>query len=203
MLWGVKRGLFSNESGQGSAAIAHATAKTKYAVREGIVALAEPFIDTITICTMTGLVIITTGAWMHTEYYTTIVDPNFTGNLMNSSVLTAYAFKEGLSWLFGYGDKIVTVAVFLFAISTAISWSYYGDRCAEYLWGAGAIPIYRWGFVIAHFIGAIASLEAIWIFGDAALGFMTFPNLIAIILLSPVLVKLVREYFEGGLETAT
>jgi len=203
LLWGVKRGLFSNESGQGSAAIAHATAKTKYPVREGIVAMSGPFIDTLVICTMTGLVILSTGAWQHTAYYVAHIDPNFTGELYNSSVLTAFAFKEGLSWLFDYGDKIVTLGVFLFAISTAISWSYYGDRCAVYLWGHKAIPIYRWCYVTAHFIGAIASLEAIWIFGDAALGFMTFPNLLALILLSPKLAKLTREYFETGLETAT
>ncbi|MCK4579195.1 MAG: sodium:alanine symporter family protein, partial [Candidatus Marinimicrobia bacterium] len=156
MMFGVKRGLFSNESGQGSAAIAHATAKTKYPVREGIVAMSGPFIDTLIICTMTGLVIISTGAWHHTAFYLTNLDPSFSGEIYNSSVLTAYAFKTGLAWLFDYGDKIVTMGVFLFAISTAISWSYYGDRCAEYLWGKKAIPLYRWGFVIAHFIGAIA-----------------------------------------------
>jgi AGCS family alanine or glycine:cation symporter len=195
MLWGVKRGLYSNEAGQGSAAIAHSTAKTNYAVREGAVALLEPFIDTIVICTITGLVILVTGSWHNTEFYVTRIDPNFTGELMNSSILTSFAFKKGLSWLFGYGDKIVTIGVLLFAISTAISWSYYGDRASNYLFGKKATLPYKWVYVIFVFIGAIAELEAVWAFGDAALGFMTFPNLLAIILLSGMLKKLTRDYF--------
>ncbi|MCS7052951.1 MAG: amino acid carrier protein [Ignavibacterium sp.] len=195
MLWGIKRGLYSNEAGQGSAPIAHSTAKTKYAVREGTVALLEPFIDTITICTITGLVIISTDAWFHTKFYVERIDPNFTGQLMNSSVLTAYAFKKGLSWLFAYGDKIVTLCVLLFAISTAISWSYYGERASNYLFGKRATLPYKWVYIVFVFIGAIAELEAIWAFGDAALGFMTFPNLIGIILLSGTLKKLTKEYF--------
>jgi AGCS family alanine or glycine:cation symporter len=195
MLWGVKRGLYSNEAGQGSAAIAHSTAKTKYAIREGAVAMLGPFIDTILICSLTGLVIIVTGAWHHTEFYVTRIDPNFSGELMNSSILTSYAFKQGLSWLFAYGDKIVTLGVLLFAISTAISWSYYGDRAANYLFGRKATIPYKWVYILFVFIGAIAQLEAVWAFGDAALGFMTFPNLIAIILLSGMLKKMSKEYF--------
>jgi len=195
MLWGVKRGLYSNEAGQGSAAIAHSTAKTKYAIREGAVAMLGPFIDTIMICSLTGLVIIVTGAWYHTEFYVTRIDPNFSGELMNSSILTSYAFKQGLSWLFGYGDKIITLGVLLFAISTAISWSYYGDRSANYLFGKKATLPYKWIFILFIFIGAIAELEAVWAFGDAALGFMTFPNLLAIILLSGVLKKMSKNYF--------
>jgi AGCS family alanine or glycine:cation symporter len=195
MLWGVKRGLYSNEAGQGSAAIAHSTAKTKFAIREGAVAMLGPFIDTIMICSLTGLVIITTDAWHHTEFYISRIDSNFAGELMNSSILTSYAFKEGLSWLFEYGDKIVTLAVLLFAISTAISWSYYGDRSANYLFGKKATIPYKWIYVLFVFIGAIAELEAVWAFGDAALGFMTFPNLISIILLSGVLKKMSKDYF--------
>ncbi len=195
MLWGIKRGLYSNEAGQGSAAIAHSTAKTKYPVREGTVAMLGPFIDTILICTLTGLAIITTGAWHHTEFYVNRIDPSFTGELLNSSILTAYAFKQGLSWLFNYGDKIVTLAVLLFAISTAISWSFYGDRAVNYLFGQKAILPYKWVFLLFVFIGAIAELEAIWSFGDAALGFMTFPNLISIIFLSTALKKMTNSYF--------
>lgn len=197
MLWGIKRGLYSNEAGQGSAAIAHSTAKTKYPEREGTVAMLEPFIDTILICTMTGLVIITTGAWHFTEFYVTRIDSNFTGELMNSSILTSYAFKQGLSWLFDYGDKIVTVSVLLFAISTAISWSFYGDRAIDYLFGSKAIIYYKIIFVIFVFVGAIAELEAVWAFGDAALGFMTFPNLISIILLSGILKTTTSNYFKN------
>ena len=195
MLWGIKRGLYSNEAGQGSAAIAHSTAKTKFPVREGSVAMLGPFIDTIIICTLTGLVILTTGAWHHTEFYINRIDPNFTGELFNSSILTSFAFKQGLDWLFSYGDKIVTLSVLLFAISTAISWSFYGDRSVDYLFGEKAILPYKWVFLLFVFIGAIAELEVIWGFGDAALGFMTFPNLIAIIFLSTPLKKMTKKYF--------
>ena len=196
VLWGVKRGLYSNEAGQGSAAIAHSTAKTKYPIREGAVAMLGPFIDTILICSLTGLVIIATGAWHHTEFYVNRIDPNFTGELMNSSILTSFAFKEGLSWLFAYGDKIITISVLLFAISTAISWSFYGDRATNYLFGSKAILPYKWVFVLFVFIGAIAELEAVWSFGDAALGIMTFPNLIAIIFLSGKLKLETISYFK-------
>jgi AGCS family alanine or glycine:cation symporter len=200
MLWGIKRGLYSNEAGQGSAPIAHSTAKTKYPVREGVVAMLGPYIDTIIICSLTGLAIITTGAWHHTQFYVERINPNFAGELMNSSVLTAYAFKQGLAWLFPYGDKIITITVALFAISTAISWSFYGDRATEYLFGEKAIPYYRWMFLLFVFLGAIAQLEAVWGFGDAALGFMTFPNLIAIILLAPKLKEMTKEYFSAKYE---
>ena len=176
MLWGVKRGLYSNEAGQGSAPIAHST--------------------TIIICTLTGLTIIVTGTWHHTEFYTTRIDPTFTGELLNGSLLTSLAFKNGLAWLFPFGDKIITLGVLLFAISTVISWSFYGDRATDYLFGEKAIPVYRSFYILFVFIGAIASLEAIWAFGDAALGFMTFPNLISIILLAPILKKLTTSYFD-------
>ena len=195
MLWGIKRGLYSNEAGQGSAAIAHSTAKTKYPIREGTVAMLGPFIDTIIICSLTGLVIIITNAWHHTQFFVDRIDPNYSGKLFNSSLLTSLAFKDGLSWLTNYGDKIVTISVLLFAISTAISWSFYGDRAANYLFGKKAILPYKWIFVLFVFIGAIAELEAVWSFGDAALGFMTFPNLIAIILLSTSLKKMTQKYF--------
>ena len=196
LLWGVKRGLYSNEAGQGSAPIAHSTAKTEYPVREGVVALLEPFIDTIIICTLTGLTIISTGAWQHTEFYVSRIDPSFAGDILNGSLLTSLAFKEGLSWLIPFGDKIITLGVLLFAISTVISWSFYGDRATEYLFGEKAIPVYRIFYISFVFIGAIATLEAMWAFGDAALGFMTFPNLISIVLLSGVLKKMTKEYFD-------
>lgn len=195
MLWGIKRGLYSNEAGQGSAAIAHSTAKTKHPVREGTVAMLGPFIDTITICTLTGLTILTTGAWKHTAFYVNRIDPNFTTELLNGSLLTSMAFESGLAWLFPGGDKIVTISVLLFAISTAISWSFYGDRASEYLFGNKAILPYRWVYVVFIFLGAIIPLEAAWAFGDAALGFMTFPNLISIILLAGALRKMSKSYF--------
>lgn len=208
MLHGIKRGLYSNEAGQGSAAIAHSTAKTTHPVREGAVAMLGPFIDTIMICTLTGLAIISTGAWEHTEFFVRISvdDPTladkiiaagvFDGRtLMNSSLLTSFAFKEGLSWMISWGDKIITVSILLFALSTAISWSFYGDRSSEYLFGPKAILPYRFVYVFFVFLGGIASLDAVWKFGDAALGFMTLPNLIAIVLLSRKLKTMTNDYF--------
>ena len=209
MLWGIKRGLYSNEAGQGSAAIAHSTAKTNHPIREGAVAMLGPYIDTLIICTMTGLVIISTGAWKHTEFFVNIsassIDEaklaleagSFEGmRLLNSSLLTSFAFKEGLSFLFSFGDKIVTVSVLLFAVSTAIAWSFYGNRAAVYLFGEKAIMPYLWVYVLFVFIGGIAELEAIWAFGDAALGIMTFPNLISIVLLTGALKGMTKDYFK-------
>ena len=193
MMMGVKRGLFSSEAGQGSAAIAHSTAKTRYSVREGVVALLEPYIDTIIICTLTGLVIMVTDSWHLTEFYATRIDPSISEDMwMNSSVLTSHAFAQGVP----FGDKIVTLAVVLFAISTAISWSFYGERATDYLFGSDAIKYYRYVYVFMVFVGSTLLLEPVWIFGDAALGFMTFPNLLAIILLSSKLKSLSNEYFE-------
>ena len=175
--WGVKRAAFSNEAGLGSAPIAHAAAKTKEPVREGLVAMMEPLIDTLVICTMTALVIIITGEW------TTKAD---------SSVLTKNAFNTGIPY---FGGLIVAIGLILFAISTSISWSYYGDRCAEYLFGKNAIIPYRWIYVIALFIGAVVELELVWNFSDITLGMMALPNLIAIIALSGVVVSLTKDYF--------
>ena len=192
MMMGVKRGLFSSESGQGSAAIAHSTAKTPYAVREGVVALLEPYIDTIIICTLTGLVIMVTNSWHLTEFYSQRIDPSIT-DLKAGVLLTSHAFEIGIPSI---GAQVVTIAVVLFALSTAISWSFYGDRATEYLFGTGAISIYRYCYVFMVFVGSMLTLEQVWIFGDAALAFMTFPNLIAIILLSNKLKDLSNQYFE-------
>jgi len=185
MIWGVKRGLFSNEAGQGSAPIAHAAAKTKEPVREGTVAMMGPYIDTIVICTITGLCILLTNAW------TVVVD----GAALNGSPMTAYAFEHGLPFLGGLGRYIVTVAVLLFGTSTMITWSYYGDRSAEYLFGPKIITIYRYCFCIFLFLGAITRLEIVWGFGDIALGVMAIPNLIAIIALSNKFKALQDDYY--------
>ena len=208
MIWGIKRGLYSNEAGQGSAAIAHSTAKTNYPIREGAVAMLGPYIDTLIICTMTGLVIISTGAWKNTEFFVnidakTVFEAKYAiengiyngRELLNSSVLTAFAFKEGLNFFIPFGDKIVTLSVLLFAISTAIAWSFYGNRSAVFLFGEKSIKPYLWIYVIFVFIGAIAELETIWAFGDAALGIMTFPNLISIVLLTGSLKVMTKDYF--------
>jgi AGCS family alanine or glycine:cation symporter len=175
--WGIRRAVFSNEAGLGSAAIAHAAARTKEPVREGLVALLEPLVDTLILCTLTGLVIIITGQWV---------------TAANSSVLTKNAFSAGLPYVGGY---VVTASLILFAVSTAISWSYYGDRCAQYLFGPAALFPYRCVYLAFLFLGAMTQLRFVWGFSDIANGMMAFPNLIAIIALSPVVVYLTRDYF--------
>jgi len=328
LLWGVKRGLFSNEAGQGSAPIAHAAAKTDEPVREGAVAMLGPLIDTLIICTMTALVIVITGVWDqgkedeialgkaaviaiaepaaggqitadgdHTNVVVHVrdgeqsalgfaakdgrvghpvlvrgdADEPFNGTLtyslqtarfdagkkriaelernergkrshlylsvqpakgrkrlaadldlngklsavdtagnkvdveeltlrgdmlQNSSALTAWAFQKGLSSLGDFGNYIVTICVFLFALSTMISWSYYGDRCVTYLFGTQFVIVYRLIYICFVFLGAILSLEVVWAYGDLALGLMAVPNLLAVLLLSPQIVKLSRDYFK-------
>ena len=188
LIWGIKRGLFSNEAGQGSAPIAHAAAKTDEPVREGTVAMMGPYIDTLTICTLTGLAIVVTGVW-------SAVDGSGNALNLNGAPLTARAFKEGLYFLGGYGCYIITAAVLLFAISTIISWSYYGDRSIQYLLGDKVIVPYRLIFCIMVFWGAVNRLELVWTFGDICLGVMAIPNLIALIALSGVVVKMTKEYY--------
>jgi AGCS family alanine or glycine:cation symporter len=184
----MKRGLFSNEAGQGSAPIAHAAARTRFSVREGVVAMAGPFIDTIVVCTVTGLVIVVTDAWR------LAVDPA-TGHLLNGAAMTAWAFETGLSPLFTGGHYVVTIAVPLFAFSTAIAWSYYGDRCTEFLFGARAIPIYRIVFVCFHFIGSVFALKLVWTMADVSNGLMAAPNLIALIGLAGLAQREWKAYF--------
>jgi len=185
LIWGVKRGLFSNEAGQGSAAIAHSAAKTTEPVREGAVAMLGPYIDTIIICSITGLAILVTDAWT----------VQVAGKALNGSPLTAYAFEKGLPFLHGYGRYIITAAVLLFAISTIISWSYYGERSVQYLFGDKSIFIYRLFYVAIVFIGATSKLESVWGFGDFAIAFMTVPNLIALIALSGKVKSAKNDYF--------
>ncbi len=261
LVWGIKRGLFSNEAGQGSAPIAHGAAKTKEPVREGVVALLEPFIDTLVVCTMTGLVIVSTGVWQQkhdveflpaslentyeiegnslvivdgkptngqvirndhatgdfyvdagrTElfngtiqlqdgtYIAKTVDGDDVAQLHSSIVengapLTALAFEKGLP--FAGGKYIVTICVILFGISTAISWSYYGDRSIQYLAGDKSIIYYKVIYLVMHFLGAVLALETVWAIGDIALGLMTFPNIIALFALSGTVAVASKKYFE-------
>ena len=182
IMWGVRRGLYSNEAGQGSAPIAHAAAKTKESAREGAVALMGPFIDTIEVCTMTGLAILSTNVLNTTD---------FTGAL-----LTREAFRSGFSFAPDIGSFIVNIAVLLFAYTTMVAWSYYGDRSIEYLVGPKAIKPYRWVYVFFNFLGAILPLTFVWNFGDIALSLMTIPNLIGVIFLTGTLKKITSDYFD-------
>lgn len=263
LVWGIKRGLFSNEAGQGSAPIAHGAAKTDEPVREGVVALLEPFIDTLVVCTMTGLVIISTNVWQEkhditfnpasaentyvieegttlfienglavngsivrnsfdtdllyvdaarTQLFNGSIEVSSAGNIITSSAgetvsrlhtaiiengapLTSIAFEKGLAPIFPGGKYVVTICVILFGISTAISWSYYGDRSIQYLAGDKSIVYYRYVYILMHFVGAILALETVWAIGDIALGLMTFPNLIALFALSGVVARASKVYF--------
>jgi AGCS family alanine or glycine:cation symporter len=277
MMWGVKRGLFSNEAGQGSAPILHAVAKTDEPPEEGANSMLGPFIDTLVVCTITGLVIIITGVWnqkkpdlvlANTQAAISVVTNHgkvaqnsiikgdvvkniniavengrvrgdyafirnngvvdsalilvnrqpFTGTinidvngliktaesnelvslqglmLQNGSILTGWAFEKGLSPIGNWGGFIITIGVFLFAISTAISWYFYGDRGVQYIFGDRGVFYYKWIYVGLHFIGAIVSLELVWSFGDVANGLMAIPNLIAVLLLSGVVKRDTYEY---------
>ena len=276
LMWGVRRGLFSNEAGQGSAPIAHSAAKTDEPVSEGVVALLEPFIDTIVICTMTALVIIMTGvwqeriptafdlasgdasyvvegeqglfagvsppdhilidngrpvsgpnaiqfAWHDVPVETFYIDVNrtqpFSGEIIpgerravdeegnvyttlyglaveKGAPLTQLGFQRGLAPLGNWGGYIVILSVLLFAISTAISWSYYGDRCAYYLFGDKAVLPYKMVFVLMHFVGATLALATVWTLGDVFLGIVILPNLLALVLLSGRVRDSAKNYFQ-------
>lgn len=276
MMWGIRRGLFSNEAGQGSAPIAHSAARTQEPASEGVVALIEPFIDTLVICTITGLVIISTGVWKDTtptileltggdasivnmdglpiahadntatlllhyqegkvkneagenayqlawhevgvaQLFTDAARQNpFTGTIDPNAGIARLTNSEEQTQLYGMavengapltrlayvsalgktGSVIVALCVFLFGISTSISWSYYGDRCVHYLFGERGIMPYKIVYVIMHFVGAITALNLIWGLGDLVLAFVTIPNVLALVLLSGTIKKLTDQYFK-------
>jgi alanine or glycine:cation symporter, AGCS family len=276
MMWGVRRGLFSNEAGQGSSPIAFAAAKTDEPVSEGLVGLLGPFIDTIVVCTMTALVIIVTSSWddkfatpiSFSDNRVTYVEENsegrfalmlgaperievvdgfptatgpgarllafnnaavdrffvdeaqttpFNGELLPRARLIRDADGSERSTLYGnapqigapltmaafsrglpgeWGGIIVFVTVLLFGVSTAIGWSYYGDRCAFYLFGPKAVLPYKIVFVIMHFVGAVVPLAVAWTLGDIFLGLVIIPNLIALVFLAPKVSEASRSYFE-------
>ena len=176
LVQGFKRAAFSNEAGVGSAAIAHSAAKTEYPAREGIVALLEPFIDTVVVCTMTALVIVITGAYdttAHPEYAQVIADNQ--GAALTSRVMASQI---------PHFDKILAVAVILFAFSTMISWSYYGERCWAYLFGDNASMSYRIIFLVFVFLGSIVSATNVLEFGDLMILGMALPNILGVLLLS-------------------
>lgn len=176
--FGVARGVFSNEAGLGSAPIAHAAAQTKNPINQGLVAMLGTFIDTIIICTITGLVIITSGVWTSGE---------------SGAALTSMAFSKGLP---GVGDYVVAIALAVFAFTTLLGWSFYGERCVEFLFGVKAITPYRVVWVLAIPLGATVNLGLIWLVADTLNAMMALPNLIALIFLSPVVFKLTKEHFE-------
>jgi len=180
--WGVARGVFSNESGLGSAPMAHAAARTKEPVREGLVAMIGPFVDTIVICTMTALVIVVMGAW-----------GNARPKELVGAALSAYAFHQALGTVGGW---IVGFGLVLFAYSTVISWSYYGDRSAEYLFGERAVLPYRMIYTILVVVGAYVPLKLVWNFADIANIFMAAPNILSLLLLAGTVKKLTDDYFK-------
>ena len=180
LVTGVRRACFSNEAGLGSAAIAHSAARTDQPIREGVVALLEPFIDTVMICTMTSLVIIITGKWAEgsTE--------------LGGALLTAAAFDAVLG---GFGSYFIPIAVVLFAYSTLISWSYYGERCADYLFGRKGIIPYKVLFCIFAVLGAVWKLGPVVSFADIMLALMVIPNMIAMFLMANRVKRAMSEYF--------
>lgn len=186
---GIARGIFSNEAGLGSAPIAAAAAKTKEPVRQGLVCMTGTFIDTIIICSMTGLAIVVTGAW----------DPNLGLQGVN---ITMEAFSRGLGNLPAgatIAPYVLTVALVFFAFTTILGWAYYSERCLEYLVGRGkkgAILAYRWVYVAAVFIGPYLTVSAVWTCADIFNGLMAFPNLVALILLSGIVARETKKFFE-------
>jgi alanine or glycine:cation symporter, AGCS family len=183
LVTGFKRSAFSNEAGVGSAAIAHSAAKTEHPVREGIVALLEPFIDTVVICTMTALVIVITGAYANPDYR-----PLIDGD--NGAALTSLAMGQELT-LFPY---ILSVAVALFAYSTMISWSYYGERCWAYLFGDRWSMAYRLLFLLFVFLGSVVTAKNVLTLGDLMILGMAFPNIFGILFLSRAVARDSEEY---------
>lgn len=185
--FGVARGVFSNEAGLGSAPIAHAAAQTKGPINQGLVAMLGTFIDTLIICSITGLAIITSGAWTSGE---------------TGASLTSAAFETTIP---GIGSHVVTISLAVFAFTTMLGWSFYGEKCVEFLLGVKSIKPFRVLWCVAVPLGATADLGFIWLLADTLNALMALPNLIALILLSPVVFKLTREFFasNGATEEAT
>ncbi|MDO7591019.1 MAG: alanine:cation symporter family protein [Flavobacteriaceae bacterium] len=194
LLVGFKRAAFSNEAGAGSASIAHSAVKTKYSASEGLVALLEPFIDTVVICTMTALVIIIFnfgGAFQYGGEGAVMID----GISYEGAGITSMAFGEYIP----YSNIFLTIAVVLFAVSTMISWSYYGLQSWKYLFGRGKVAdlTYKLLFLVFVIIGASASMNSIWAFSDAMIFAMVFPNMVGLFFLFPVVKKELNRYLKA------
>ncbi len=178
MRYGIARGVFSNESGLGSAPIAAAAARTQDPVKQALVSMTQTFIDTLVVCTMTALVILTSTAWTQG---------------VSASELTSVSFGQTLGQS---GTVLVAIATALFAYSTLIGWNYYGEKAIEYIFGPKAIPSYRVIFVALVIVGSLTSLEFVWNFSDLMNGLMAVPNLIALLILSPVIRRETERYFK-------
>lgn len=184
--FGVARGLFSNESGMGSAAMAAAAAKTSHPVRQGLVSMTQTFIDTIVVVSFTGLVIITTGVWQQT-------DPA-TGQQISAALMTGAGFAHGLPGQ--WGPWVVTLSIVLFAYSTILGWCYYGERNIERLFGRPLVMPYRVLFSLVVYVGATSELTLVWTLSDIANGLMALPNLIGLVLLSGLVLRETRHYLK-------
>ncbi len=174
---GFKRAAFSNEAGIGSASIAHSAVRTENPASEGLVSLLEPFIDTVVVCTMTALVIIITGTWQNAEG-------------LGGVGMTSSAFESVISWF----PMILALAVILFAFSTMIAWSYYGDRSTAYIFGETAVPWYRMLYVICFIAAAIIDTTVIWNIAYVVVALVTIPNLFAMFLLRKEMREQVDNY---------
>ena len=177
---GVARGIFSNESGLGSAPIAAAAAQTREPVRQGLISMTGTFLDTIIVCTMTGIVLVLTGAWNNPE--------------LAGATVTNYAFAQGLGT--SIGATIVTVGLLFFAFTTILGWCYYGERCFVYLVGIRGVKLYRLAYLVLVGLGSFLHLNLIWIIADIVNGLMAFPNLIALIGLRKVVIEETKDYFQ-------
>jgi AGCS family alanine or glycine:cation symporter len=178
--FGIARGLFSNESGLGSAPIVAAAARTRDATRQGLVSSTGTFWDTVVVCALTGLVLVNSGDWTRG---------------LDGAALSKAAFAE----IHGIGPVVLTVALLTFVFSTILGWSYYGEKAVEYLLGPRAVPRYRVLWVVAVMVGSVATVPAVWSFADVANGLMAVPNLISLLALTPVVVEETREHlWEAG-----
>lgn len=175
---GIARGVFSNESGLGSAPIAAAAAKTEWPAEQGLISMTGTFIDTIIICTLTGFSLVISGVWCSD---------------LNGAVMTQAAFNGAIPT---FGPILLTVSLTLFAFTTILGWSYYGERCFEFLFGLKGMNGYRTVFVAMVLLGAFLKLEVVWIIADIVNGLMAIPNLIALLALSPIIVSETKKYFE-------
>ena len=187
MQMGVARGIFSNEAGLGSAPIAAAAAQTKEPVRQGLISMTGTFIDTVIICTMTGLTLMVTGA------YDSALDQGLEG-----VQVTALAFGKGLPWSVETGSFVMMLCLVFFAFTTILGWDYYSERCLEYLTGGkkGVLTTYRWLYILAVLAGPFITVSAVWTIADIFNGLMAIPNLIALLALNGVIVAETRSYFK-------